>query len=138
MSISYFSNRFGSREDIVGLYSAVGWSAYTNEPARIEAAVASSLFVVTAWEADTLVGLARIVGDGLTIAYLQDILVAPTHQRLGIGKELFSRAFAPFEDVRQKVLLTDDEPQQRAFYESMGFTELRDLKHPTRSFVKFG
>lgn len=84
-----------------------------------------------------LVGLARVVGDGLTIAYLQDILVAPKHQRLGIGRELFRRVFAPFDDVRQKVLITDSEPGQLAFYASMGFIEIRDLSHPTRTFVKF-
>ncbi|WP_309082338.1 hypothetical protein [Zhihengliuella sp.] len=59
-------------------------------------------------------------------------------ERSRVGRELFRRAFGPFDDVRQKLLLTDDEPRQRAFYEAMGFTEIRDLKHPTRAFAKFG
>ena len=49
------------------------------------------------------------------------------------------RLFAPFESVRQKVLLTDDEPGQRAFYESLGFAETRDFDDGSlRAFVKFG
>jgi hypothetical protein len=36
----------------------------------------------------------------------------------------------PYRDVRQKVLITDDEPAQRAFYESMGFTETGDRRLP--------
>lgn len=88
--------------------------------------------------AGRLVGLARIVGDGLTIAYLQDLLVAPEHQRAGVGSELFRLAFLPYDEVRQKVLITDDEPRQLAFYRSMGFSEIRDLEHPTRAFVRFG
>lgn len=126
-----------TQDDVVRLYASVGWTAYTNDPVRLTAAVAASLHVVTAWDGDRLVGLARVVGDGLTIAYLQDILVDPENQRSGVGRELFRRAFAPFEGVRQKLLLTDDEPRQLAFYASMGFIEIRDLKHPTRAFAKF-
>ncbi|MFD0997099.1 GNAT superfamily N-acetyltransferase [Pseudoclavibacter chungangensis] len=122
----------------MGLYNSVGWSSYTRDPARLAAAVRASLAVVTARQDGTLIGLARLVGDGLTIAYLQDILIAPDYRRHGIGRELFQRAFAPFGDVRQKVLITDDEPSQRAFYESMGFAETSELDHPIRTFVQFG
>lgn len=55
------------------------------------------------------------------------------------GRLLVTEALAPFEAVRQKVLMTDDEPGQRAFYESLGFAETRDLDDgPLRAFVKFG
>ncbi|MDN5558482.1 MAG: GNAT family N-acetyltransferase [Ruaniaceae bacterium] len=77
------------------------------------------------------------MGDGLTIVYLQDILVSPDHHRSGIGRELFRRVLEPYEDVHQKVLMTDDEPGQRAFYEAMGFTEVRDMEHPIRVFARF-
>lgn len=76
------------------------------------------------------------MGDGLTIVYLQDILVAPSHQRLGIGRELLRRVFEPYSEVRQKVLLTDDEPGQRLFYEAMGFTEVHDMTSRLNAFVR--
>lgn len=138
MGITYRVGHLPERGQLIGLYTAVGWSAYTREPARLEAAVAASLFVVTAWDHDQLVGLARVVGDGLSIVYLQDILVTPEYQRAGIGRQLFHRAFEPFGDVRQKLLITDDEPGQHAFYRSMGFTEIRELDTPIRAFAKFG
>ena len=124
-------------DELITLYSSVGWSAYTGDPALLHDAVARSLRVVSAREEGNLVGLARVVGDGLTIVYLQDILVAPSHQRAGIGRRLFDRVFAPFADVRQKVLITDDEPRQQAFYQRMGFTEIRKMQHPIRAFVRF-
>lgn len=133
----YHSGVTPTRDELVGLYDSVGWSAYTRDPALLAAAVRASLAVVTARQDGRLIGLARLVGDGQTIAYLQDILIAPDYQRHGIGRELFQRVFAPFSDVRQKVLITDDEPSQRAFYESMGFTETGDLDHPIRTFVRF-
>ena len=124
-------------DELITLYSSVGWSAYTGDPALLHDAVARSLRVVSAREEGNLVGLARVVGDGLTIVYLQDILVAPSHQRTGIGRRLFDRVFEPFGTVRQKVLITDDEPRQQAFYHQMGFTEIRDMTHPIRAFVRF-
>ena len=127
-----------SSEELVGLYDSVGWSEYTKDPERLELSLSRSLRVVCARDGDTLVGLARVVGDGLTIIYLQDILVAPSHQRQGIGARLISAALEPFQDVRQQVLLTDDEPRQRVFYEAMGFSEIRDVPDAQlRAFVRF-
>lgn len=124
--------------DLLALYGSVGWSEYTKDPQRLTAAVSASLAVITAHDGEKLVGLARLVGDGLTIIYVQDILVAPDYQRHGIGRELVQQLIEPFAQVRQKVLMTDDEPRQIAFYESLGFTEIRDLPHPTRVYTKFG
>ncbi|WP_307783990.1 MULTISPECIES: hypothetical protein [unclassified Salinibacterium] len=45
--------------------------------------------------------------------------------------------FEPYDDVLQKVLLTDDEPGQITFYRAMGFAEVRDLEHPTAVFTEF-
>ncbi|MBH0131217.1 GNAT family N-acetyltransferase [Salinibacterium sp. NK8237] len=137
MSTTYRVDTSLDRNAIIDLYAAVQWTAYTRDPERLVAAIAASLRVVTAWDGVRLVGLARIVGDGLTIVYLQDILVAPEYHRAGIGRELFLRAFQPYEDVRQKVLLTDDEPGQISFYRTMGFTEVRDLEQRTSVFTKF-
>ena len=39
-----------------------------------------------------LVGLARIIGDGATICYLQDVLVNPSAQRTGLGRALVREA----------------------------------------------
>lgn len=84
----------------------------------------------------------RPAGDELVrlydIAYLQDVLVDPAWHRRGLGRRLVDAVFAPFDRVRQHVLLTDDEPAQRALYESLGFRETRDLgEGRLRAFVRF-
>ncbi len=124
-----------SSAELVSLYDSVDWSAYTKDPERLLRGILGSLRVVTARHDGELVGLARIVGDGETIAYLQDILVRPDMQRSGLGRLLMASVFEPYASVRQKVLITGDEARQRAFYESMGFTEVRDLPDGTRCFV---
>ena len=128
------------RNDLVGLYSSVGWAAYASDPETLARAVEQSSYVLAARNADgELVGLARVISDDATICYLQDILVSPSHQRAGLGKALVEKVLERYAHVRQKVLLTDDEPGQRAFYESLGFIEGSDFSPaPLRTFVQIG
>lgn len=107
------------------LYESVGWTAYTRDPERLVAAVRNSSWVATAWDGDVLVGLVRVMTDDVSIFYLQDVLVRPTHHRRGIGRSLIQAALTRFRHVRQKVLLTDDHPAQHAFYEALGFVDTR-------------
>lgn len=58
-----------TREESVELYTAVGWSAYTRDPDALMRAVRGSRHLVTARCDGELIGLARIVGDGVTIVY---------------------------------------------------------------------
>jgi GNAT superfamily N-acetyltransferase len=98
-------------DELLDLYGSVGWTAYTAEPDVLRAAVAGSSFVVTARRGGRLVGLARAVSDGATICYLQDILVRPDEHRTGVGRALATAVLDRYADVRQKVLLTDDDPR---------------------------
>lgn len=135
---SLSASRDVSRSELLALYNSVGWTAYTNEPEVLERAVRKSSFVVTAWAEGALVGLARAMSDDETICYVQDILVQPSFHRSGVGRQLLAAVMDRFAHVRQTVLLTDDEPGQRAFYESQGFIEGGDSKpHALRVFTLF-
>ena len=109
--------------EILALYEAVGWSAYTRDPDALFVALEETDLVVLAWEGDLLVGLARVLSDDVHIAYVQDILVHPDHQRKGIGQDLMERVLDRYKHVRQTVLLCDATPELAAFYESVGFGE---------------
>ena len=121
---------------ICRLYDAVGWSVYTQDPARLEAAIVGSHRVMVAREDGQLIGLIRSISDGVTIAYVQDILVHPDHQRRGIGRAMVQAILEQYAHIRQKVLLTDDRPEQLAFYASLGFHNTRELvQTPLNAFV---
>ncbi len=125
-------------DEVLELYRAVGWTAYADDPAVLRAALAGSSLVVAARRGGRLVGLARVISDGATICYLQDVLVHPHAQRTGVGRALVLAVLDAYADVRRKVLLTDDEPGQRAFYESLGYTETRAHRAGRlRAFVRF-
>lgn len=112
-----------NQADVLALYQAVGWRMYTRDPKKLERAIAQSLSVLGAYDGNRLVGLIRAVGDGETILFIQDLLVLPSYQRQGIGRQLVNALVDQFPQVRQRVLLTDDQPQTRAFYENIGFVQ---------------
>jgi GNAT superfamily N-acetyltransferase len=126
-----------TRDELLALYAAVGWTAYTRDPDALLAAVRGSTWVRCERRAGALVGLARVVSDDVSIAWLQDLLVHPDHQRTGLGRALARAALERFDHVRTFALLTDDEPRQRAFYESVGLVALPDAAGGRlRSFVR--
>jgi GNAT superfamily N-acetyltransferase len=117
---------------------AVGWATYARDSDTVHRAMRGLSRVASARRDGHLLGLARVISDGATILHLQDVVVRPAEQRRGLGKRLVKEAFAPFESVRQKVLLTDDEPGQRAIYESLGFAETRPFDDGSlHAFAKF-
>jgi len=121
-SLNFSDNKDLKQEDLLKLYKDAKWLAYTNNPDLLQQAISNSLYVLTAWENERLVGLIRLVGDGLTIVYIQDILVLKSHKRRKIGTTLLQKALEKYKNIRQKVLLTDDNEETRGFYEALGFT----------------
>ncbi|MEZ4316430.1 MAG: GNAT family N-acetyltransferase [Myxococcota bacterium] len=122
----YADERPGGTE-LLALYASVGWTAYTSDPARLDRAIRGSAWVRTARVDGTLVGLCRAISDGETICYLQDVLVHPDHQRSGIGRCLVSDCLEAHRELRQLVLMTDDRPEQLAFYASLGLASIDAL-----------
>jgi GNAT superfamily N-acetyltransferase len=123
----------------LAVYESVGWTVYSGDPEKLSAALRGSSFLAGAFAGPRLVGLLRAVSDDATICYVQDVLVHPDAQRCGVGRALMAAAGQRYAHVRQHVLLTDDEPGQRAFYESLGYAETRDHGDGTlRAFVRFG
>ncbi|MBO4383891.1 MAG: GNAT family N-acetyltransferase [Clostridia bacterium] len=113
-----------NEDEIVSLYSAVGWTAYTNDVTALKKGYENSLAVLAAYEDGELLGVIRAVGDGHTVVFVQDILVYPDKQRRGTGTALLKAMIDRFPSVRQIELVTDDTPKTVAFYRSLGFKEL--------------
>lgn len=122
-------------EDISYLYNNVGWSSYTKDIDSLIKSIKNSLKVISVWDNDLLVGLIRVVGDGHSIIYIQDILILQKYQNRGIGKRLIEIILDKYKNVRQKVLLTDKEEKNILFYKKVGFSMAEEFG--CVSFVKF-
>lgn len=114
-------------DEILRLYAKVGWTAYTENMSVLEHGFKNSLLVLAAYEEDELLGIIRVVGDGFTVVFVQDILVLPEKQNQGIGTALLKAILDKYPDVRQIELTTDNTPGTVAFYKSLGFSEFSEI-----------
>ena len=80
------------------LFERVGWPWYGEEATR--RALAGSSFGAVAMRGDEIVGMGRVVGDGSVFFYLQDLVVDPEVQRLGIGGSLVGALLARVRELK--------------------------------------
>lgn len=113
--------------EIRDLYQAVGWTAYTEDLQSLARGYRHSLLVLAAYEHDELLGIVRVVGDGCTVVFVQDLLVFPEKQRKGVGTALMTAVLDRFPHVRQIELTADNTPEAIAFYNSLGFSEFSKI-----------
>ena len=108
--------------EFLDLRSAVGWPIAP--PPVVAKALEGSLYTVCLRRQGRLVGLGRIVGDGVLCFYVSDLLVHPDVQGLGLGDRLMGALVAYIEehaaDGASVALICT--PGRAAFYERHGFT----------------
>lgn len=129
------NNEIPDIKELYTIYNDAGWTNYTNDLDNLLKAYYNSLSVITAWKDNELVGILRAVGDGCTIIYIQDIIVKENFHRKGIGKLLINELMNEYKNVRQKVLLTENQPNTLAFYKSCGFLPVDKYDHV--SFINY-
>ena len=125
-NVTIKENLIPKKEQLMNLYGDVERFAYTRYPEVLEKAVNNCLNVWTAWDGDKLVGLARVVGDGYTIIYIQDILILKDYQKRGIGSKILKLILKKYESVRQIILLTDDTEKTVNYYKKNGLVKASD------------
>ena len=111
-------------EDVLHLYQAVGWTNYTHQTQMLEQALSHSLAVYMALDGDAVVGLIRLVGDGFSSVFVQDLIVLPSYQRQGLGSALMKEALKDYKDAYQVQLVTEETEKNVRFYRSIGFEVL--------------
>ena len=126
--IKITNERSVSINDVLHLYQAVGWTNYTNQPQMLEQALSHSLAIYLARDGEKIVGLVRLVGDGFSSVFVQDLIVLPSYQRQGIGSALMKQALADYKDAYQVQLATDESEKTLGFYRSLGFETLSSFQ----------
>lgn len=108
-------------EAVIELYraSTLGERRPVDNRERMRLMLANANLVVTAWDGDLLVGIARSVSDFSYATYLSDLAVRASHQRQGIGRELIRRTQAQ-GGLATVILLSA--PKAVDYYPRIGFT----------------
>jgi len=90
---------------------------------KAETALKNSLFIVSLWEKDTMIGFGRIVGDGGITYIISDIMVDPEFQHRGYGKVIMHEIdtyLTQHTDEYAYVCLIAKKPADK-LYEQFGF-----------------
>lgn len=121
MSIEYKDTRTFTKTEIQRLFLSVGWES-GNYPEKLVRAMQNSTHVFSAWDGEKLVGLARALDDGETVAFLHYILVDPAYQGQHIGDELMKRMMRCLENLLYVKGMPSD-AKTMPFYARYGFRQ---------------
>jgi predicted N-acetyltransferase YhbS len=118
--IRYALNASLTTEAVVRVFNNAGITRPTHDTARIAQMFANANLVVSAWDGDHLVGVARALSDFCYCCYLSDLAVDAAYQRQGIGSALITQVRDAMGDGVSLILLSA--PGAMGYYPKVGFT----------------
>ena len=95
----------------------------TKNLSKTEIALKNSLFIVSLWNEDKLIGFGRVIGDQGITYVVSDIMVEPDYQCKGLGKIIMKEINSYLEqntDQYAYVCLIANKPADR-LYSQFGF-----------------
>ena len=121
--ITYHHTKTLDLDDVIDLYEAstLGARRPIDDRETMQAMIANANLTITAWDDDLLVGIARSVTDFVYAAYLSDLAVRLSHQRMGIGTRLIEETRKHLGETSKIILLSA--PEAEEYYPRIGFTK---------------
>ncbi|MDR1664929.1 MAG: GNAT family N-acetyltransferase [Clostridiales bacterium] len=130
MEISLYPNDLSS-DEYKKIKESANWGGVP-EKEFITMALTRSLYTVVARDGRDAVGMARLIGDGIFYWHVQDVIVLPEYQGMGIGKLIMEHLINYIEknipDGSTKVGLMSAIGKE-GFYEKFGFKKRSDNNH---------
>ena len=122
--ITYTEEKKFTQEQVQELFLSVGWIS-GEYPIRLHKALMHSSTVVTAWDGDRLVGLARVLDDSEMVAYMHYVLVHLDYHGQGIAGQMIRRVKEKYQHYLYLEIMPE-ESKNAAFYEKFGFQTMPD------------
>lgn len=121
-AIEYHFGNDLNLDQVIELYhsSTLGERRPVDDRQIMSEMIRQANLVVTAWDRDLLVGIARTLTDFSYVGYLADLAVRGSHQRNGIGVELIRLTRKKMGPRSMLVLLAA--PKAAAYYPKIGFS----------------
>ena len=112
-----------SVEEFNYLYDAVGWGSYDKKVS--EKALANTMYSVSVYDDDKIIGYGRIIGDGICFLYIHDVMVTPKYQNKKIGSQIMDKLLEKVNQIKvenpnARVYLGASKEKEK-FYERFGF-----------------
>jgi ribosomal protein S18 acetylase RimI-like enzyme len=116
--------------EIVHLYRTGGWWKDDYDPKGIPALIKGSFAFAVAVDPRTghAIGMGRVLSDGVSDAYIQDLVVLPEFRKKGLGKEIALALMRRCTGAGISWISLIAEPGTDLFYMPLGF-------HPMQGYI---
>jgi len=124
MNITYSTTTIPTTQQVIDLYESSGINRPTKDADRIAKMYANSNLIVSAWDGERLVGVARSLTDFCYCCYLSDLAVAEEYKKAGIGKKLIALTKEAIGEQTTLILLSA--PAAMEYYPKIGMNEIKN------------
>jgi ribosomal protein S18 acetylase RimI-like enzyme len=99
----------------------VGWTGY--ELNEINIGLKATLYCVCIYKHNQIIAMGRVIGDGILVFYIQDIIVHPDYQRQGIGTKIMDKVmeYIRKNSVNNTIIGLMSAAGKEEFYMKYGF-----------------
>lgn len=122
MVISYKVNAKIEPHQLADVFRASGIRRPFDDLTRMKAMLENANLLITAWDGDKLVGVARGFTDFSYCCYLSDLAVDKEYHKQGIGQELVTEVQKQITD--DSMLLLVSAPEAMDYYPKIGFSRI--------------
>ncbi|MBJ8084460.1 MULTISPECIES: GNAT family N-acetyltransferase [Bacillus cereus group] len=119
-SINYTMEHPTDFNELLVLYESLGWNSLQLTVNELEQMCKQSWYAIYAFDDKKLVGMGRIISDGVITGVICGVCVLPEYQSIGIGKEIVERLIQHCEQNKVIPQLMCVKKLQ-SYYESIGF-----------------
>ncbi|WP_377865723.1 GNAT family N-acetyltransferase [Bacillus sp. R86525] len=118
--ISYTIEHPTNFNELLALYESLGWNSLKLTANELEQMCKQSWYVIYVFKEKQLIGMGRVISDGVITGVICGVCVLPEYQSIGIGKEIVGRLIQHCEQNKVIPQLMCVENLQ-SYYESIGF-----------------
>lgn len=119
-SIHYTLEPPNDFKQLLTLYESLGWNSLELTIDDLEQMCSKSWYAIYAYDDKQLVGMGRVISDGVITGIVCGLCVLPSYQSAGIGKEIVNRIIQHCEQNRVIPQLMCIEGLEN-YYETFGF-----------------
>ena len=115
-------------DEIVDLYKSADWWKEKYDKSKLPQLIKGSFVFAIAIDKRTnkAIGMGRVLSDGISDGYIQDVVILPNYRKKGIGRDIINKLIEFCQSKGVEWIGLISEPGQSEFYLPLGFKEMKN------------